>query len=207
MKSILFRSILFFGLPFTLLSSFWLKLVKKAGEGKIEDKIFMALGILPILDHYYQPLINPRRHLTRPLRDDRDITGIDLNVKEQLSLLAEFNYSEELLEFPLDKSRVTEFYYNNSAYCSGDAEFLYNMVRHFKPAKIIEIGSGYSTLMVRNATIKNKVCNFNYNCQHICIEPYEMPWLEQTEVELIREKVETMDKSFFQELEKMTFCS
>lgn len=201
MKEILFKSILFFGIPLTLLSSVWLKLVKKAGAGKIEDGIFMIFGILPILDHYYQPLINPKKYLTKSLQDDRDLTGINLNVKEQLRLLAEFNYNEELLEFPIDRRKTTEFHYNNGAYCSGDAEFLYNMVRYFQPTKIIEIGSGHSTLMIKNATDKNRLVNPSYNCQHICIEPYEMPWLEQIEVELIRKKVENIDKSFFQKLE------
>ncbi|MGZ3767554.1 MAG: hypothetical protein ACXVA2_23020, partial [Mucilaginibacter sp.] len=65
-------------------------------------------------------------------------------------------------------------------YEAGDAEYLYNMVRHFKPKRIIEIGSGFSTLMVRNAIAKNKDGDANYHCDHICIEPYEVPWLEKT---------------------------
>ena len=74
------------------------------------------------------------------------------------------------------------------------------MVRHFKPQCIIEIGSGSSTLMVRNAIARNKSDNPQYRCRHMCIEPYEQPWLEKTEVELIRDKVENVDKSFFQQL-------
>jgi len=188
------------GAPFTLLSSFWLKFVKKAGTGKIGDKVFMKLGILPVLDDYYQPLINPKKHLTKSLRDDRELLGIDFNVEEQLNLLAKFNYNEELLKFPIRKNNDNEFYYDNDLYCSGDAEYLYNMIRHFKPNRIIEIGSGYSTLMVRNAISNNKLANSYYTCNHICIEPYERPWLEEMEVELIREKVEYIDKSLFQKL-------
>jgi hypothetical protein len=73
--------------------------------------------------------------------------------------------------------------------------------KHFKPKRIIEIGSGSSTLMVRNALTANKLSNPNYDCNHICIEPYEMPWLEKLDIELIREKVENIDISFFQKLE------
>lgn len=189
------------GAPLTFLSSIWLKVVKKAGVGKIGDKIFMKLGILPVLDHYYQPMINPKKHLTKSLRDDRELKGIDFNAKEQLSVLAKFNYNEELLNFPLNKKKDIEYYYDNGSYESGDAEYLYNMIRHFKPNRIIEIGSGNSTLMVRNAITNNKIDNSNYTCHHVCIEPYERPWLEKTGVELIREKVECIDKSFFQKLE------
>jgi predicted O-methyltransferase YrrM len=177
-----------------------LKFVKKAGPGKIDDIIFMELGILPVLDHYYQPMINPKKHLLKSLRDDRELPGIDLNTEAQLDLLAKFNYNQELLKFPVSKQKEIEFYYDNNSYGPGDAEYLYNMVRHFKPGRIIEIGSGYSTLMVQNAIINNKLANSNYTCHHICIEPYEQPWLEKIEVELIREKVECIEKSFFQQL-------
>ena len=202
LKSVRFilKIILFIGTPLTFLSSVWLKFVKKAGPGKIDDLIFMQLGILPVLDHYYQPMINPKKHLVRSLRDDRDLQGIDLNTQEQLDLLAKFNFNQELLKFPLRKKNEIEFYYDNNSYPPGDAEYLYNIVRHFKPGRIIEIGSGYSTLMVRNAIANNKLDNSNYTCHHICIEPYEQPWLEKIEVELIREKVECIEKSFFQQL-------
>jgi len=193
--------IVFIGTPLTFLSSLWLKFVKKSGSGKIGNEIFMRLGIFPVLDHYYQPMINPKKHLTKSLRTERDLHGIEFNVEGQLNLLAKFNYNKELLSFPLSNNKDNKYYYNNGSYESGDAEYLYNMIRHFKPNRLIEIGSGYSTLMVRNAINFNKLDNPNYTCHHICIEPYEQPWLEKIEVELIREKVENIDKSFFKSLE------
>ena len=201
MIQLFYKIILYIGTPLTFLSSAWLKFVKKKGTGKCNNNIFMKLGVFPILDHYYQPLINPQKHLLRSLRDNRNLPGIDYNVNEQLQILAGFNYNEELLKFPVNREKENEFCYNNGSYGSGDAEYLYNMVRFFKPKRIIEIGSGNSTLMVKNAIFFNKQEKPEYNCHHICIEPYEKPWLEKIEVELIREKVEGIDKSFFQILE------
>ncbi|MCL6261226.1 class I SAM-dependent methyltransferase [Aquiflexum sp. TKW24L] len=202
MKRNIIKIILFLGTPFTLLSSMWLRFVKKAGTGKIGNRIFMRLGIFPILDHYYEPMINPKKYLTKSLREDRELPGIDYNVKEQLELLANFKYNEELLKFPISNKIDTEFCYDNNYYSSGDAEYLYNIVRHFKPQRIIEIGSGNSTLMVRNAIEANKIDHTDYQSKHICIEPYEQPWLEKLDIELIREKVENIDKSFFEILEQ-----
>jgi len=162
----------------------------------------MTVGILPVLDHYYQPMINPKKHLKKSLRDDRFLSGINFNINEQLTLLSSFNYNEELIKFPLTKSTDIEFNYDNTSYESGDAEYLYNVIRHFKPKRIIEIGSGHSTLMAKNATIKNASENPEYKCTHICIEPYEMPWLQKLDIELIRELVENMDLSFFLQLEE-----
>ena len=190
------------GSPLTLVSTIWLKIVTKSKVRVLNDKIFMTVGILPILDHYYQPLINPKRHLKKSLRDDRFLPGINFNINEQLILLSTFNYNEELIKFPLSKSINIEFNYDNTSYESGDAEYLYNVIRHFKPKRIIEIGSGHSTLMAKNATTKNTLENPEYKCNHICIEPYEMPWLQKLDIELIRELVENVDLSFFQQLEE-----
>lgn len=189
------------GSPFTFIASIWLWFVRKAGIGKINDKILMKVGVFPILDHYYQPLINPKKHIKKSLREDRKLPGIDFNIREQLVLLSKFKYNEELLKFPIGKVKDVEFHYDNKSYKSGDAEYLYNMIRHFKPNKIIEIGSGHSTLMAQNAIIQNKLENFSYKCNHTCIEPYEIPWLKKLDIELVREKVENIDKSFFQKLE------
>ena len=209
------KGILFLGFPLTVISALWLRFIKKMearlGLSKTNDKIFMKLGIFPILDQYYQPLINPKKHLTKSLRDDRELKGIDFNVKEQLDLLSKFNYNEELLEIPITERKEKpyyndsildkEFFYNNSSYTSGDAEYLYNMIRYFKPRKIIEIGSGISSLMVLNAINKNKADNVDDACKHICIEPYGKPWLEHMVGEVIRKKVEDVDKTFFEQLE------
>lgn len=199
-KVILLISVI--GAPFTLLSAIWLKIVRKAGPGKVSDKIFMSVGVLPVLDHYYQPMINPKKHLKKPLREDRVLPGIDMNIDGQLSLLSSFSYNDELVKFPMNKEKDFEFYYDNRSYASGDAEYLYNIIRHFKPNRIIEIGSGNSTMMAQNAIKKNQSENSEYTCNHICIEPYEMPWLKNLDVELVRELVENVDKDIFKKLDK-----
>jgi hypothetical protein len=67
------------------------------------------------------------------------------------------------------------------------------MIRNKKPKKIIEIGSGFSTLMAINALKKNMDEDRSYKCEHLCIEPFEMPWLEKTGVQVIRKKVEEIE--------------
>ena len=205
MKNIIIRLILLIaeiGAPLTLLASIWLKLVRKAGIGKVNNNIFMTVGVLPVLDHYYEPMVNPKKHLKKSLREDRELPGINFNIDEQLRLLSNFNYNEELMKFPMKKGKNIEFNYDNGSYCSGDAEYLYNIIRHFKPKRVIEIGSGISTLMAQNAIKKNKTENSDYKCDHTCIEPYEQSWLQELEVDLVRELVENIDVSFFQKLQE-----
>jgi len=202
MKKKLLSFILLIGSPLTLVASVWLKFIKKRGIGKVNDKILMSVGMLPLIDNYYEPLINPKKYIVNSLRNDRKLNGIDFNIDEQLKLIENFKFNQELVQFPVEKNENFKFYHNNGSYSYGDAEYLYNIVRYFKPSKFIEIGSGNSTLMVRNAVKANQFENKNYSCNHICIEPYEQPWLEQFGVKVIREKVELLDYTIFQQLEK-----
>jgi hypothetical protein len=142
------------GLPLTYLSALWLKFGLPRRRPQAKEKIFSSLGIFPILDNYYEPLVNPKKHLKENLRIDRILRGIDWNIDKQLEILHQFNFQEELKKIPLEKQNDTEYFYNNSMYASGDSEYLYCMVRFFKPKKIIEIGSGNSTLMAINAIKK-----------------------------------------------------
>lgn len=166
----------------------------------VSKSIFKMVGVFPITNHYYEPLFDDRL-LKQPLNKDRSLPGIDWNEEQQLNLLAKFNYQEELLKF--HNSRVEDslsFYFDNPSLGPGDAEYLYCMIRHFKPKRIIEIGSGYSTLMTMAAIRKNHQENPEQQAKTVCIEPFEMPWLEKTGVEVIRKKVEEMELSFFQTL-------
>ena len=192
-----------FLIPFLIPASLIMWLTRRIGVEKIpySRKIMLKIGVLPIIDHYYEPLINPK-HLRFSLREKRNLVGINWNIEEQLKLLNEFKYESELLNFSdLPTNDIKEFFYLNKSFVSGDACFWYSIIRHKKPKKIIEIGSGHSTRMAQAAIVKNKLENPNYNCEHTCVEPYEMPWLSQMNVDLIRRKVETLDLEVFRKLE------
>jgi hypothetical protein len=204
MKNLLKRTADIIGAPITLLASAWNALTSKSNEKSmpLAYKLMRTFGVLPVRDHYYQPMINPQKHLKKPLNDDRHLPGINLNIAVQTALLQAFHYQEELTAIPLHKTGKPEYYYNNGRYESGDSEYLYNVIRHFRPKQIIEIGSGMSTLMAVRAVAKNAVELPGYACRHICIEPYEMPWLESIKVEVLRKKVEDIPVDFFKMLEK-----
>lgn len=163
-------------------------------------KIFMKVGVFPIRDHYYEPLFNPK-HLKKSLRKDRELPGLNFNDSEQLQILNKFNYNKELEKIPKEKTDLLEFYYRNPSIGPGDSEYLYNMVRLFKPRKIVEIGCGYSTLMAINAVRQNKKENQDYFCEHVCIEPYENKWLESLNLKVFREKIENIEKKILKDLE------
>jgi predicted O-methyltransferase YrrM len=188
--------------PFILASALLFKLISRLGMRKLffSKNIFNAIGIYPVRDHYYEPLINAK-HLIKPLSQERVLPGINWNLDAQLTLLNSFTFQEELKVIPQNFVSDLQFYYKNGSFETGDADFLYSLIRFKKPKRIIEIGSGHSTKIARLAIEKNNKDDNEYSCHHICIEPYEMRWLEKTGVDVIRKRVEHLDISFFNQLE------
>lgn len=192
-----------FLVPFVYPSAWLLKNIRKVGVQRLPlcKKALLNIGVFPIRDHYYEPQFDMRK-MKRPFSEERSLPGINWNIQEQLKILEQLTFSEELKEFPVEKVDDLHFYFNNGAFESGDAEYWYQLIRLKKPKRIFEVGSGHSTLMAINAIRKNQEENPDYKCKHVCIEPYEMPWLEKTGVSVLRKKVEDVEISFFSELEE-----
>ncbi|MFB3886418.1 MAG: class I SAM-dependent methyltransferase [Thermodesulfobacteriota bacterium] len=189
--------------PLVFISALVLLCVRRAGLQRMRTskRIFHRIGIFPVRDHYFEPLFNPI-HLKRSLREDRELRGIDWNLPGQFDLLEEFHFNRELEGFPIEKDGDLKFYYKNGCFGSADADYLYNILRLYQPKKIIEIGSGYSTLVAVEAIRKNREEESSYSCEQICIEPYEASWLEKLNITLIRDLLENVDKKIFATLQK-----
>ena len=178
-----------------------LKAVRRIGVHRLPAcrRLLLGIGVFPIRNHYYEPQFD-YRNKRQPFTDDRMLPGVDWNLRTQLALLAKFTYADELAGLPRTKPGELGYYLENDSFLSGDAEYWYQLIRTFKPARIFEIGSGNSTLMAMRAIRKNLADDPRYQCKHVCIEPYEQPWLEDTGVTVCRERIEDLDLAFFSEL-------
>ena len=203
MNSRIFYSIVDLALvPIVFFAALVLRVARRVGIGRLDlvRQVFRAVGVYPVVDHYYEPLFNPK-HLRTPLSMDRSLPGIDWNTHEQLEILSSFKFSKELGSIPMDYVDDSTYHYHNGNFESGDAEYWYNLIRLKKPRRIIEIGSGHSTKMARLAITNNKKEDPAYVCEQLCIEPYQMPWLEQLGVTVIRKRVEEVPLDFFEILD------
>lgn len=164
--------------------------VTRAGKNApLSRAVLDRAGLAFVRKHYYAPVIDAG-DIRHPLDAARDLPGLDLNEAGQRALVQSFHYADELTALPLKKPAVDRFGYENTTYAEGDAEMLYNMIRHFRPRRIVEVGSGQSTLMAMEAIAANKRQDAGYVCRITCIEPFEQPWLESLGVEVIRKRVE-----------------
>jgi len=193
-----------FLVPLVFLSACILKVVRKAGIHRLPlcKHTLLGVGVFPVSNHYYEPQFDFRK-IKHSFSDERSLPAIDWNIQEQLQTLRAFIHTGELEHIPAEKPITggLNYYWNNGSFESGDAEYWYQLIRTKRPNKIIEVGSGNSTLMAINAIRRNREDDPDYRCKHVCIEPYEMPWLEKSGVTVVRKKVEDIDISFFSELE------
>jgi predicted O-methyltransferase YrrM len=113
-------------------------------------------------------------------------------------------YADESDKFPVDRppdwNKQPSYYHNNGSFASGDAEVLYAMIRHLKPRRIVEVGSGFSTL-VMTAAARANAREGDDRPAITCIEPYEARWLSRvTDVELLRQPVDRVSSEVFESL-------
>ncbi len=189
--------------PFVYPSAWLLKNIRRAGVQKLPlcKKALFQLGVFPIRNHYYEPQFDLRGK-KQSFSKERSLPGIDWNIEEQLRLLEILTFSKELENIPQEKPKALQFYFNNGQFGAGDAEYWYQLIRLKRPRKIFEVGSGNSTLMAIKAIRTNQKEDPDYKCKHVCIEPYERPWLEETGVSVIRKTIEDVEVTFFSELDE-----
>jgi hypothetical protein len=136
--------------------------------------------------HYYEPLPDFQSITAEQIERRREFPSIDFHWDEQLRLLRELSrYRDEV--------DVEENDYFNGL----DAAVYYSLIRHLKPKRVIEIGSGYSTRIAHQALARNGNAG-----ALTCIEPNpERLNGLSLKVELIRKRVEEIDVDFFSQLE------
>jgi hypothetical protein len=154
--------------PLLIPAALLMKAIRRAGVERMPvcRRLLMRIGVFPVRDHYYEPLFDMRR-LRRPLHEERELPGIDWNEAEQLALLESFTHGDELADVP-ELAAGMEFHWRNDAFCSGDAEYLYQLVRARKPARVVEVGGGYSTLLLEKATGRNRAERPGAEFRHVC---------------------------------------
>ncbi len=93
----------------------------------------------------------------------------------------------------IDASDATEFAWKGGPFSFSDAMAYYCFVRQRRPKTIIEIGSGWSTLVAHAAIRKNGVGTI------VCIEPYPADFLSRIESvsAIVRKRVQEIDTRFF----------
>jgi hypothetical protein len=156
------------------------------------------------LDHYYSPIPDNRLLARDPAQSrvwparPRTTHGIDWRASSQLGLLASFG---ELDDFQIAETATGdphEYHADNEMFSRLDAWMLQAMVRHFRPARVIEVGSGWSSLVTARVSREHLEGRLDFTC----IEPYPPEFLTGVDgvTRIIESRVEEVPVELFLKL-------
>lgn len=156
------------------------------------------------IGHFYSPIADPvdiRAREQKIWMSVDEMPGINLNVSDQLKLLSQLKPYTASIDYPVEQSEdSTTYFYQNDQFPVLDAEFLFAALCHFKPKSMIEVGSGFSSLIT--ADVNRRI--FQSKLDFSCIEPFPRQFLidgVEGITRLVRQKVEDVDLSFFDRLD------
>ena len=157
--------------------------------------------------HFYSPIvalrgIKKREKQIWPEKKSTVLPNINLNLKSQTSLVQTFKKYYDELPFSENKS-VNRYYFKNIFFSYTDGIILYSIIRHFKPTRIIEVGSGFSSALMLDTSGL-----FKLNLKLTFIEPYPkrlkslLTKTDKKNIEIKEAKIQDIDISNFKILEK-----
>jgi len=133
----------------------------------------------------------------------RTMPGLELNEQGQLRLFDELTKYYPEQPFTPQQNPQRRYWFGNPAYSYADAVLLYCMMRHVRPRRIVEVGSGYSSA----AMLDVDELFFNSSIQFTFIEPQSqllrslVKPADLDRVRLIEAPVQSVELSTFTELE------
>jgi hypothetical protein len=132
------------------------------------------------LDHYYSPVPDNRELAREPARSriwppvPRATPGIDWRGEDQVALLAEHFARQSEFIFPDEPTGDPRDYHAaNDMFSRLDAWMLQAVLRHFRPARMIEVGCGWSSLVTARVNREHLGGALDFTC----IEPYPPEFL------------------------------
>lgn len=162
-----------------------LRTAKDIVSGKAIKTAFPFLeraGLHVVRNHFYNPIPDTRRLDDSVFERRSAMVGIDVDLDAQVPRLKELSdqFQEEYLDFPQHQAQgqAPHFYMQNGSYGSVDAELYWCMLRSIQPRRVVEIGSGHSTLLGLEALRRNAA--EGSGGAYTVIDPY--PRVEDTQV-------------------------
>jgi Methyltransferase domain len=165
-------------------------------------RVLRALGYHLVRANYYSPIPDVSSLPDSTWSEPSPMPGLHLDLDSQLRLI-DRELAEYVREFsPPRKPPGNEqgFYLENPFFGAVDAELLYAMVRHSKPSRLLELGSGFSTLVAARAGLHNEAEAAAF--RHTVVDPFPTGTVAAIEarIELKRSSAADLDLTNFTSL-------
>lgn len=166
-------------------------------------RALQRIGINITPSHFYYPvpdLVELERRQW-PMYSVPPGCNFDLRKQVELSWELSSSYVKEC-GFASDPHEHS-YHYNNGYFEAVDAEIAYCMVRHFKPSRVVEIGTGYSTRVLAAALKKNTERD-HFQGKLISVDPFPKRFSQNGWKDIVVQipaAVQDLDLEFFNQLE------
>jgi Methyltransferase domain len=166
-------------------------------------------GVIPFLEwrppgHYYSPVPTMKEieaQQDRIFRRPEHLEGLDLNEEGQLALFKTLAPLINDVSFNAEPQPDRRYFTNNPSYGQGDGSILQAFLRHLRPARYLEVGSGWTTALALDTSDRY----LDSRLRVTCVEPYpdDLSRLVRPgdDVEIIVSPVQDVDLARFGELE------
>src|SRR5262245_42013691 len=105
---------------------------------------------------YYSPIVDAADIPQEVWERRAAMPGVEIDTAAQIAW-AEDRLAAHTRDFSAERTGPPgEFFYDNRNYEYGDAELAWAMVRGLRPERIVELGSGFSTLVLARACLANE---------------------------------------------------
>lgn len=100
----------------------------------------------------------------KKINHEDDLSGIDLKVEDQTNLLDELISFKDQFVWEKTKSSGLRYYTDNLFFTHFDGYILFSMMMKYRPKKIIEVGSGFSSALMLDVNDKylNRSVDFTF---------------------------------------------
>jgi hypothetical protein len=156
--------------------------------------------------HYYSAVPSfdhLEHHRARIIgQDPWRVPGVDLRVDEQLSLAHKLSGLVSEAPFPDEPDDKWRYHFNNDFFAYTDGLFLHLLLRHLRPARVVEVGSGFSSACLLDTAehfLGGKV-DFTF------VEPYDerlrslLRPEDESRVEILNREVQDVDLGVYERL-------
>jgi hypothetical protein len=191
----------------TIIDEYGVDLVKYMAMTGVGTDKCMENDCLPVPVHFYQPIPDLRSLERRDIwRKISKLDGIVWEPDKYLANLRELaNYTPAQSWARNRTADPMKFNLENTSFSYMCASVLYGMIRKNRPKRIIEIGSGNSSKVIRQALLDNADKNSDYSARYTIIDPYcafDEAQFHDVNGKILKIPVEESDISLFTELEE-----
>lgn len=155
----------------------------------------------PVPIHFYHLVPEYELLPASYFQQKQDLPGVIMDMKAIQGCLNQLGQFSQECDWPENKTAAQPYYWKNPQFSYSSACVLHSIIRATQSRTVIEIGSGFSS-MIAMAALKRNDPSEQFRMH--CVEPYPAKWLTEMSKPYLRlhaKPVQELPTDFFAQLE------